>query len=71
MSKIADCKADVEYSGPHAKDLRAFAAPGSWTKEKSVAFAELVEGLTKSGYRSFSSSVSALNQATKKEVSEN
>jgi hypothetical protein len=60
MSKIADCKADVEYRGPHAKDLRAFAAPGSWTKEKSEAFAELVEGLTKSGYRSFSSSVSTI-----------
>ena len=42
MAKIAEGKTDIAYSGPHAKDLRAFAAPGSWTKEKSEAFAKLL-----------------------------
>ena len=60
MSKIADCKAEVEYAGPHAAELRAFAAPGSWTNEKSGAFAALVEALNAAGYRSFSSSVNTI-----------
>ena len=60
MSKIANCKAEVEYAGPHAAELRAFAAPGSWTNEKSGAFAALVEALNAAGYQSFSSSVNTI-----------
>jgi hypothetical protein len=60
MSKIANCKAEVEYAGPHGVELSAFAAPGSWTKEKSAAFAALVEALSAAGYRSFSSSVNTI-----------
>lgn len=60
MSKIANCKAEVEYAGPHAAELRAFAAPGSWTNEKSGAFAALVEALNAAGYRPFSSSVNTI-----------
>lgn len=60
MSKIANCKADVEYASPHASEPRAFAAPGSWTKEKPAAFAALVEALSAAGYRSFSSSVNTI-----------
>ena len=60
MSKIANCKAEVEYTGPHAAELRAFAAPGSWTREKSESFASLVGALSAAGYRSFSSSVNTI-----------
>jgi hypothetical protein len=57
MPRIADSKTDIEYSGPYAQELKSFAAPGSWTKEKSDTFSALVQGLTKTGYRNFSSSV--------------
>ena len=60
MSKIANCKAELEYVGPNAAELRAFAAPGSWTKEKSAAFAALAEALSAAGYQSFSSSVNTI-----------
>lgn len=60
MPKIVNCKAEVEYVGPHAAELRSFAAPGSWTKEKSAAFAALVDALSAAGYRSFSSSVNTI-----------
>jgi hypothetical protein len=60
MAKIADCKVDVAYSGPFASELQAFAAPGSWTGDKTAAFSAIVEGLTNAGYRSFTSSVATI-----------
>lgn len=60
MAKISECKADIVYTGPYATELRAFAAPGSWTKEKSESFTTVVDGLTEVGYRSFSSSVTTI-----------
>lgn len=60
MAKIAECKTDVVFVGPYASELRTFAAPGSWTKEKSEAFTAVVAGLAGAGYRSFSSSVTTI-----------
>lgn len=60
MVKITDCKVNVAYSGPFASELKAIAAPGSWTSNKTAAFSEIVEGLTKAGYRSFTSSVATI-----------
>lgn len=60
MAKIAECKADVVYAGPYASELQAFAAPGSWTKDKSEAFTALIAGLAEVGYRSFSGSATTL-----------
>lgn len=60
MSRIANCKAELEYAGPNAAELSAFTALGSWTKEKSAAFAALVEALSAAGYLSFSSSVNTI-----------
>ena len=60
MAKLADCKVDVAYAGPFASELQAFAAPGSWTSDKTASFTAIVEGLTNVGYRSFSSSVATV-----------
>lgn len=60
ISKLADCKVDVAYAGAFASELQAFAAPGSWTSDKTAAFTAIVEGLTNAGYRSFSSSVATI-----------
>jgi hypothetical protein len=60
MAKLADYKVDVAYAGPFVSELQAFAAPGSWTRDKTVAFTAIVEGLMSAGYRSFSSSVATI-----------
>jgi len=60
MAKLADCKVDVAYAGPFAEELQAFAAPGSWTSDKTASFTATVEGLTNAGYHSFSSSVATV-----------
>ncbi len=60
MAKIAESKTEIVYAGPFAEELTSFAAPGSWTKEKSDAFSTLMEGLNAAGFRNFSSSVNTV-----------
>lgn len=60
MPRIAECKVDAEYVGPHSNELKKFTEPGNWTKEKSEAFTAVMDSLYKAGYRSFSSSVSTI-----------
>jgi hypothetical protein len=60
MAKIAESKTEIVYTGPFAEELTSFAAPGSWTNEKSDAFLTLMEGLNAAGYRNFSSSVNTI-----------
>lgn len=67
MPKIAECKTDIVYTGQYAQELQQFSKKGSWTKEKSESFVALVDGLTKAGYRQFSSSTRTIGLQRKGE----
>ena len=60
MTKVANCKAEVQHTGRDVAELRAFAAPGSWTNEKSESFAALVGALGAAGYRSLYCNVNTI-----------
>jgi hypothetical protein len=60
MPRVANCKTDIEYSGPYAQEIKSFAAGESWTKEKTISFQSIVQFLKKSCYRYFNSSVNTI-----------
>jgi hypothetical protein len=57
MTRLVNCKTEIEYAGPAAQELKSFEAPGRWTKEKSAAFVALMQRLKNDGYTTFNSSV--------------